>query len=56
VTTLVVQMATGTFSARYMRLWYRDRQIMHRLRALFEELHGEVRPEYRAAVTVTHTR
>jgi uncharacterized membrane protein len=25
VTTLVVQMATGTFSARYMRLWYRDR-------------------------------
>ena len=27
VTTLVVQMATGTFSARYMRLWYRDRQL-----------------------------
>ncbi len=25
VTTLVVQMATGSFSARYMRLWYRDR-------------------------------
>src|SRR6266436_632189 len=25
VTVLVVQMATGTFSARYMRLWYRDR-------------------------------
>jgi uncharacterized membrane protein len=24
VTVLVVQMATGTFSARYMRLWYRD--------------------------------
>jgi uncharacterized membrane protein len=24
VTILVVQMATGTFSARYMRLWYRD--------------------------------
>ena len=24
VTMLVVQMATGTFSARYMRLWYRD--------------------------------
>lgn len=25
VAVLVVQMATGTFSARYMRLWYRDR-------------------------------
>jgi uncharacterized membrane protein len=25
VSVLVVQMATGTFSARYMRLWYRDR-------------------------------
>ncbi len=24
VTVLVVQMATGTFSARIMRLWYRD--------------------------------
>ena len=24
VTVLVVQMATGTFSPRYMRLWYRD--------------------------------
>lgn len=24
VTVLVVQMATGTFSARVMRLWYRD--------------------------------
>ena len=27
VTVLVVQMATGTFSARYMRLWYRDRTL-----------------------------
>jgi uncharacterized membrane protein len=27
VTVLVVQMATGTFSARYMRLWYRDRVL-----------------------------
>ncbi len=27
VTTLVVQMATGAFSARYMRLWYRDRML-----------------------------
>jgi thiol reductant ABC exporter CydC subunit len=27
VTTLVVQMTTGTFSARYMRLWYRDRML-----------------------------
>jgi len=25
VSVLVIQMATGTFSARYMRLWYRDR-------------------------------
>src|SRR5580765_664008 len=24
VSVLVVQMATGTFSARYMRVWYRD--------------------------------
>jgi uncharacterized membrane protein len=28
VSVLVVQMATGTFSARYMRLWYRDR-VLH---------------------------
>jgi uncharacterized membrane protein len=27
VTVLVVQMATGSFSARYMRLWYRDRML-----------------------------
>lgn len=27
VTILVVQMATQTFSARYMRLWYRDRVL-----------------------------
>lgn len=27
VTVLVVQMATGTFSARYMRLWYRDAML-----------------------------
>jgi uncharacterized membrane protein len=27
VTVLVVQMATGTFSARYMRIWYRDRML-----------------------------
>jgi uncharacterized membrane protein len=27
VTVLVVQMATSTFSARYMRLWYRDRVL-----------------------------
>ena len=29
VTVLAIQMATGTFSARYMRIWYRD----HLLRA-----------------------
>jgi uncharacterized membrane protein len=27
VSVLVVQMATGTFSARYMRIWYRDRTL-----------------------------
>jgi Predicted membrane protein (DUF2254) len=27
VTVLVVRMATGTFSARYIRLWYRDRVL-----------------------------
>jgi len=27
VSVLVVQMATGTFSARYMRLWFRDRAL-----------------------------
>lgn len=27
ISVLVVQMATGTFSARYMRLWYRDRVL-----------------------------
>ena len=27
VSVLVVQMATDTFSARYMRLWYRDRML-----------------------------
>jgi len=27
VSVLIVQMATGTFSARYMRLWYRDRTL-----------------------------
>ena len=27
VSVLVVQMSTGTFSARYMRLWYRDRTL-----------------------------
>src|SRR6185503_920910 len=33
VSVLVVQMATSTFSARYMRLWYRDR-VLHVLLAL----------------------
>lgn len=27
VTVLAIQMATGTFSARYMRVWYRDRML-----------------------------
>jgi len=30
VTVLVVQMASGTFSPRYMRLWYRDPTIAPR--------------------------
>jgi uncharacterized membrane protein len=34
VTVLVVQMATGTFSARYMRLWYRDRLLKASLASL----------------------
>lgn len=34
VTVLVVQMATGTFSARYMRLWYRDRLLKATLAVL----------------------
>jgi uncharacterized membrane protein len=34
VTVLVVQMATGTFSARYMRLWYRDRLLKSTLAVL----------------------
>src|SRR6185503_7987599 len=33
VSVLVVQMATSSFSARYMRLWYRDR-VLHVLLAL----------------------
>ena len=34
VTVLVVQMATGTFSARIMRLWYRDRTLKAALAVL----------------------
>lgn len=34
VTVLVVQMATGTFSARVMRLWYRDRTLKAALAVL----------------------
>jgi uncharacterized membrane protein len=34
VTVLVVQMATSTYSARYMRLWYRDRLLKALLTAL----------------------
>jgi uncharacterized membrane protein len=30
VTVLIVQMATGTFSARYMRLWHRGRMLKAR--------------------------
>jgi uncharacterized membrane protein len=38
VTVLVVQMATGTFSARYMRLWYRDRMLKATLAVLMGTL------------------
>jgi len=38
VTVLVVQMATGTFSARYMRLWYRDRMLKATLAMLIGTL------------------
>jgi len=38
VTVLVVQMATGTFSARYMRLWYRDRMLKAVLTVLIATL------------------
>jgi len=34
VTVLIVQMATGTFSARIMRLWYRDRLLKASLAVL----------------------
>ena len=34
VTVLVVQMATGTFSARILRLWYRDRLLKATLAVL----------------------
>src|SRR5215813_2018962 len=34
VTVLAIQMATGTFSARYMRIWYRDPLLKGVLAAL----------------------
>src|SRR5215217_5017334 len=36
VSVLAIQMATGTFSARYMRIWYRD----HMLKAVLAMLAG----------------
>ena len=38
VAVLVVQMATSTFSARYMRLWYRDRMLKGLLAVLIGTL------------------
>src|SRR5262245_34966379 len=38
VTVLVVQMAIGTFSARYMRLWFRDRMLKTTLALLIGTL------------------
>jgi uncharacterized membrane protein len=38
VAVLVVQMATGTFSARYLRLWYRDRLLKATLAVLIGTL------------------
>ena len=34
VTVLAIQMATGTFSARYMRIWYRSRLLKATLTVL----------------------
>ena len=34
VTVLAIQMATGTFSARYMRIWYRDNMLKATLAVL----------------------
>jgi hypothetical protein len=34
VTVLAIQMATGTFSARYMRIWYRDNLLKATLAVL----------------------
>ncbi len=38
VSVLIVQMATGTFSARYMRLWYRDSVLKATLAVLIGTL------------------
>jgi uncharacterized membrane protein len=38
VTVLAIQMATGTFSARYMRIWYRDRLLKATLALLVATL------------------
>ena len=46
VTVLAIQMATGTFSARYMRIWYRDRL----LKAVLTVLAGTVRSSAQALV------
>ena len=43
VTVLAVQMATGTFSARYMRLWYRDRMLKMLLALLLDHLSDVLR-------------
>ena len=43
VSVLVVQMATGTFSARYMRLWYRDNVFKATLAVLLGTMRSPTR-------------
>jgi uncharacterized membrane protein len=52
VTVLAIQMATGTFSARYMRIWYRDRL----LKAVLTVLVGTLTFSFSLLRQVTATR
>lgn len=59
VAVLVVQMAIGTFSARYMRLWYRDRMLKGVLAVLVATLTfsfallREIEPNFVPSIGVT---
>lgn len=52
VTVLAIQMATGTFSARYMRIWYRDRM----LKAVLTVLAGTITFSFSLLRQVSATR